>query len=362
MNSKSREHTGEKFVMTFVREQQVLEEYTGSIEEYWYNIYDLFDESDLMVIRSSNGQPLTDDQTKKVLSLLAENMSDDGYPLIWRIHNGSLFLAEDFDATPFGITAYEQYKSLLPNDSLENIFGESTIKRFEKQIQKRKSPNAKRKKKFDFYGVLSKDVIEGKKPVYFRPRIEAMFDEVAKLKALSNWTLDCILALEPVIHDSPFVRDADLAELVGTLYDELSMDLDQKGSENKSFSEEPLVKEWLNSIDESHRARKSVFELKKGNGVLKVKIHDFTLHDIAMVLKGLKIQDSFLDWLRRSIVKLEEDKRLVQNPIIDQLAERQFEMLEDFAEDCFWCGEENIEPNHIEKCEKRNQLLLYKKS
>jgi|GEM_PF-6016302 hypothetical protein len=41
-----------KYVMKFVREQRLIETYEGSIEEYWNNIYDLFEESDAIIIQS----------------------------------------------------------------------------------------------------------------------------------------------------------------------------------------------------------------------------------------------------------------------------------------------------------------------
>lgn len=118
---------------------------------------------------------------------MIENMSDDGYPLIWRIHDGSLFMATNHKAAPFGIVAYEQYKSVLLPEVLRRIFGEDTIKRMEKRIRKRKTTHKqKRHKDFDFYGVLSKDVIGGKRPVHLRPRLESMLEDVKKLTHLRS--------------------------------------------------------------------------------------------------------------------------------------------------------------------------------
>jgi hypothetical protein len=356
----------ENFVLKFVRSRRLLEEYEGSIEEYWNNIYDLFDESDLMIIQAPNGRPLTQRQIKKALSLVVENMSDDGYPLIWQVHDGSLFLAEDLTATPFGIDAYEQYKSLLSKEALESTFDESAIARFEKQIRKRKYPKKECQKSFDFGGILTRAVIEGKKPVHFRPRVETMFDKVLELKNPesdhANWLRNCILALEPIIHDSPFVRDADLEELADTLYDELLEAIEEKSLEYQSFLENESIKEWLNYLDDSHRARKNAFDIKKDNRELSIKTYTFTMDDVGSALESLQpISESFLDWLRRCIIKLERDQRLKQIPIIHELAGRQFEFLEDFAEDCFWCGKEDIESGHFENCAVRNALLLHKK-
>lgn len=161
-----------------------------------------------------------------------------------------------------------------------------------------------------------------------------MFEAAVKLENLTEygtWLQDCILALEPIVHHNPYTRDSDLAELVGTLYDDLSMESKEEVSGDDSFMQDPLIKEWLNHVDESHHARKNVFEIKKRIGVLDVKTYNITMQDVAMALKNIEIPDGFHDWIRRTIVKLKENERLSQNPIIEQLAERQFEMLEDFV-------------------------------
>lgn len=177
----------EKYVLKFVRQGRLLDVLEGSIEEYWYNIYDLFYVSDVLIIQSVNGQLLTEKQIENAVALMIENMSDDGYPLIWRIHDGSLFMATNHKAAPFGIVAYEQYKSVLLPEVLRRIFGEDTIKRMEKRIRKRKTTHKqKRHKDFDFYGVLSKDVIGGKRPVHLRPRLESMLEDVKKLTHLRS--------------------------------------------------------------------------------------------------------------------------------------------------------------------------------
>ena len=176
--------TRSKYIMKFVREQRFIEMYEGSIEEYWNNIYDLFDDSDAMIIQSLSGTPLTEAQVKKVVSLLVENMSEDGQPLIWQVYDGSLFLAINHKAAPFGVVAYRQYKSLLSQKNLERIFDKATIKRFEKKIQKTHSVADQPRKDFDFGGILPRHVIEGKKSVSLRKSVEDVFAEV---RLMINW-------------------------------------------------------------------------------------------------------------------------------------------------------------------------------
>lgn len=176
----------------------------------------------------------------------------------------------------------------------------------------------------------------------------------------ANWVRDCIIALEPVIHDSPFVRDTDIEELVDTLYDDLMMEPNEKTSEVKSFQQDTKIAEFLDHMESLHQAREKVFGIMKANKEMIIRAYPFTIQDVVGALKTVQpISDPFLDWLRRSAIKLEEDKRLKQTPIIHELAERQFKMLEDFAEDCFWCGEKEIMSDHMVQCVKRSELLLH---
>ena len=140
-----------------------------------------------------------------------------------------------------------------------------------------------------------------------------------KLTEYGTWLQDCILALEPIVHHNPYTRDSDLAELVGTLYDDLSMESKEEVSGDDSFMQDPLIKEWLNHVDESHHARKNVFEIKKRIGVLDVKTYNITMQDVAMALKNIEIPDGFHDWIRRTIVKLKKMK-IITKSIIEQLA------------------------------------------
>lgn len=220
-------------------------------------------------------------------------MSDDGSPLIWRTHDGSLFMVIDPKAAPFGLVAYEQYKSILSSDILRRIFGENVINRMEKRIGKRKSTRKrKRYKDFDFYGVLSKDVMQGKRPIYLRPRLENMLEDVKKLTDLKSeharWLRDCIMALEPVINDSPFIRDVALEEVVDTLYDQLMMEVEQSESAEviEAFERYASVREWISHIEEMQRARKLVAHVKKTPEGIKVRTYAPTIEDIVLALKS----------------------------------------------------------------------------
>ena len=355
----------EKYVLKFVRQRRLLDILEGSIEEYWNDIYDLFNVGDVLIIQSVNGRALTEKQIENAVALMVENMSDDGYPLIWRVHNGSLFMTMNHKAAPFGLVAYEQYKSVLSPEVLRTIFGEGTINRMEKRIRKRKGTRKrKRYKDFDFYGVLSKDVMQGKKPIYLRPRLENMLEDVKKLTDLKSeharWLRDCIIALEPVINDSPFIRDVDLEEVVDTLYDQLMMEVEQSASAEdiEAFKRYASVREWLSHIEEMQRARRLVAYVKKTPEGIKVRTYAPTIGDIVPALKSTQpVSDSFIEWLKRSIIKLGEESRLKDKPEIQELIEYQFTMLEDFAEECIWCGKKEIEPGHMAQCIRRSELL-----
>ena len=355
----------EKYVLKFVRQGRLLDVLEGSIEEYWYNIYDLFYVSDVLIIQSVNGRPLTEKQIENAVALMVENASDEGYPLIWRVHDGSLFMATNYKAAPFGIVAYEQYKSVLSPEVLRTIFGEDTINRMEKRIRKRKTARRQKQyKDFDFYGILSKDVIQGKRPVHLRPRLESMLEDVKKLTDLrsehARWLRDRIIAFGPIIHQDPFIRDADLEEFVDTLYDELTLEIEHSMSPEdlEDFMRYPSVRQWLTSIEEMQRARRQVAYVKKTAEGLKVRTYTPTTEDIVRALKSTQpASDSFLEWRKRCIIKLGEEPRLRDKPEIQELIVYQFTMLEDFAEECIWCGKKEIEPEHLAQCARRSELL-----
>ena len=168
------------------------------------------------------------------------------------------------------------------------------------------------------------------------------------------------MALEPVIHDSPLVRDTDIEELVDTLYDDLTMESNVQASEVENIQQDAKIEEFLGHIERLHQTRKKVFGIMKANKEIIIRAYPITMQDVVGALKIVQsISDPFLDWLRRSAIKLVEDERLKEKPIIHELAERQFDMLEDFAEDCFWCDEKEIMPDHIEQCVKRSEMLLH---
>jgi len=355
----------EKYTLKFVRLGRLLATLKGSIEEYWNSIYDLFSVSDVLIIQSVNGRSVTERRIKNAIALMVENMSEDGYPLIWRVHDGSLFMAIDHKAAPFGLIAYEQYKSLLSPEVLNTIFGKDIINRMEKRIKKRKTIRKQdRYKNFDFYGILSKDVMQGKRPIYLRPRLESMLEDVKKLTDLGSeharWLRDCIIALEPVIRRDPFIRDVDLEELIDTLYDELTLEINHSTSigDLETFIRSPAIREWLTYIEEMQRARQQVAYVKKTAEGLKVRTYAPTAEDIVMALKATQpASDPFLEWRKRSIIKLGEEPRLRDKPIIRQLIEYQFTILEDFTEECIWCGKKGIEPEHLAQCSRRSELL-----
>lgn len=59
----------EKYVLKFVRQRRLLDTLEGSIEEYWNDIYDLFNVSDVLIIQSVNGRPLTEKQIENAVAL-----------------------------------------------------------------------------------------------------------------------------------------------------------------------------------------------------------------------------------------------------------------------------------------------------
>lgn len=57
----------EKYVLKFVRQGRLLDVLEGSIEEYWYDIYDLFYVSAVLIIQSVNESLLLKSRLRTLL-------------------------------------------------------------------------------------------------------------------------------------------------------------------------------------------------------------------------------------------------------------------------------------------------------
>lgn len=339
--------------IAFVRGKRVQERYTGTIEEYWNNIYDLLYVSEFMVLRSADRVPFSMNEARRIMKLLIENMSEDGWPLIWRLHRGMLFVAVDRQAAPFGQLAYKQYRAFLSRKLLEEIFGKSTVYRMETKLKEKKFIPPKRYQNYNFDGFLSKEVVEGKKePPRLRPTLEYIYVAAGKMlistksedvKQRANW----IFAVKPAL-DFAFTRDPDLEELVDFLYDEI-----------RSFPEVSEEDIFRLSIEGGPVAQ-FLDHVKKVHGARYVGINKklLTMEKLATLFKNLKISDSTFDWYRRCIIKLHEYKRLRENPRIRELALYLFDLLEELSDDCIWCGQRDItKPDHFFLCSIRRDLL-----
>jgi hypothetical protein len=342
------------YAMAFISRKRIQEFFIGTIEEYWNNIYDLLYISDFMVLRPADRRALKPKEVRKIMRLLIEDMSEDGWPLIWRLYRDVLFVAVDERAAPFGQLAYKQYRAFLPLKQLEEIFEKSTIHRMETKLRKKEFVPPKRYQNYDFDGFLSKEVIKGEKePPKLRPTLENITVAAGKVlvhtksdyaKQRANW----VIAMKPALGFA-FTRDPDFEELVDFLYDEmrdfseaLEGDLFRWSTEKES-----LLQKFLDHMKEVHDAR-----------YVGIDRRSLTIEKLATLLKDLKIDNPYFDWYRRCIVKLYKFRRLRNNPQIRELALYLFDLLEELNEDCIWCGQKNItKPDHFFLCSMRQDLL-----
>src|SRR5438445_9204534 len=98
----------------FVRDHQIAKELVGSIPEHAGTLSDLLDETDALAIQRKDGKKMDKALARSALRLLIENTSDDlGYPLIWRLTKGTLFISADTEAEYLGGQFYLQSKAFL---------------------------------------------------------------------------------------------------------------------------------------------------------------------------------------------------------------------------------------------------------
>jgi len=335
----------------FVRSGRVAEVIHGNIGYCLNQIYDDLDTSDFVVIENLNGKPLACRETNTILRLLIDEMSEDGYPLIWRSYRGALFVALDRQAAPFGRLAFKQYRAYLDRRALERIFGDAQVRRLERIIGRARYRPPPRHEKFDFHGFLSRDIVDKGEPVEYRLSMKEILKRTERLAIKSEygrWLQHCIMAFKHFVQNGRFYRDRDCEDLVDFLWDQLS-----DVSEEEGYEVEPWIKTTSLWPDHSDQLKSTMPDY--------VGRKSPPLPVLAQALRELSIAGDYLGWLKRCIVKLYDDKELRSSRAIHELSAFLFKLLEDGAGSeglCIWCGKKAVPLGHYDVCERR-QYTLY---
>lgn len=101
------------------------------------NIYDYLHDGYEMWVRDVNSDGIIEEHVNYAIVVEADNMCEDGWPLIIRMVSKSLVLIQDRDSAAYGIKAYKFYRKYFARDVLESYFG-TMIGRYEKIIARQK--------------------------------------------------------------------------------------------------------------------------------------------------------------------------------------------------------------------------------
>jgi len=101
-------------------------------------LYDLLREGYEAWISNASGDPLTDSTEKYIVDYEAQNVLEDGYPLIIRKLHHSVALLVNQNVEPFGIEAYVFFRGHISRGELLESFGARTVKSFETIIRNEK--------------------------------------------------------------------------------------------------------------------------------------------------------------------------------------------------------------------------------
>jgi hypothetical protein len=89
-------------------------------------------------ISNASGEPFTSLTEKYVIDNEAQNLLEDGYPLIVRRLHNSLVFKVNSDVEPFGIDAYAFFRGHVPKGELLEVFEPRTARFFEAILRKKK--------------------------------------------------------------------------------------------------------------------------------------------------------------------------------------------------------------------------------
>lgn len=321
----------------FVRDHQIAKELVGTIPEHWGTLSDLLGETDALAIQRKDGKEIGKVLGRRALSLLIEDTSDDlGYPLIWRLTNGTLFVSADTEAEYLGAQAYLQSKAFLTQEQLNRVHpDEEYVKTMEKEVKGMHYEEPESWKSFDFHGAAS--ALEKKE---IRPPIEKMLEE---LRAQSRsevppWAAiyrEQFLSLEELLRKNPFFRNNDIWDYANLLYEQ--------------YHEAIREGDFDSGPDNFQDVRDEVLDLLHRLGLKSV-------NDIAVALEQTpRASDGYFERQKRTAIELATNERIPRSPVVDVMVIQLLEEIEMNYSGCIWCGKDQVDPQHI--CEERAKLL-----
>jgi hypothetical protein len=105
------------------------------IEELHNNTYDYFHVRYEMWVSDAGSQTISEENVDHVINEEAQNIIDDGYPLLIRKANKKLVVVPDLKSIPFGLRAYRFYRKYISMKDLEEFFEQNKIIQYEKKIR-----------------------------------------------------------------------------------------------------------------------------------------------------------------------------------------------------------------------------------
>jgi hypothetical protein len=103
------------------------------------DLYDLLSKEYEVWIRDPSGEPLSNKAEKYIIDFQAQNVLEDGYPLIVRKLHNSVVFQLNRNVEPFEIDAYTFFRGHVPKGELLEAFEPRTARLFESILNKKKS-------------------------------------------------------------------------------------------------------------------------------------------------------------------------------------------------------------------------------
>lgn len=102
------------------------------------DLYNLLSEGYEAWISNASGEPFSSSTEKYVIDNEAQNVLEDGYPLIVRRLHNSLVFKVNSNVEPFGIEAYNFFRRHVGKGELLESFEPRTARAFEAALRKKK--------------------------------------------------------------------------------------------------------------------------------------------------------------------------------------------------------------------------------
>lgn len=101
-------------------------------------LYELLNGGYEVWVSDPSGAPLSDKTEKYVIDFQAQNVLEDGYPLIVRKLRGALAFQINRNVEPFELDAYAFFRGHVPKGELLEVFEPRTARLFDAVLSKKK--------------------------------------------------------------------------------------------------------------------------------------------------------------------------------------------------------------------------------